>query len=62
MVIKAFIIALILDEYKEDQTFDVNATKEQPDEEDFKGKFPWTLDKVPEKPPSPKPASAKPPS
>ena len=52
------LINIILEQYTEEQTFDLNA-REQPDEEDYKDKFPWTLDKKPEKPPSPKPISAK---
>ena len=51
---------IILEDYKEDTGFDVNATRDQPDEEEFKTKFPWTLDKVPEKPLAPKPAGIKP--
>lgn len=54
------LLKIILEDYKEDTGFDVNATRDQPDEEEFKTKFPWTLDKVPEKPPAPKPAGTKP--
>ena len=36
----------------------MSATADQPDEDDFKKKFPWTLDKEPEKPAAPKPAGA----
>lgn len=49
------LLSAIIDDYKENSTFDLNATNQQPDEDDFRKKFPWTLDKIPEKPPAPKP-------
>ena len=50
------LLELILKNYKEDENdFDLDATNDQPDEEDYKDKFPWTLDKKPPPKPSPKP-------
>ena len=37
----------------------MNATHEQPDEEDYKEKFPWTMDVKPKPKPSPKPEGVK---
>ena len=53
------LLELILNEYKQDDEFNLNATHEQPDEEDYKEKFPWTMDKKPEPKPSPKPQGVK---
>lgn len=50
---------LILNDYKEDDEFNLNATHEQPDEEEYKDKFPWTMDKKPAPKPSPKPEGIK---
>ena len=44
------LFSILLEQYKEENDIDLNATHEQPDEEDFKDKFPWTLDKRPEPP------------
>jgi hypothetical protein len=45
----------MIEMYKNDDSHVVNTDKDanKIDEEEFKNKFPWTLDKVPE--PSPKP-------
>ena len=53
------LLELILEDYKEAGDFDLNTAQDQPDEEDYKEKFPWTLDKKPEPKPSPKPAGVK---
>lgn len=50
---------LLIDNYKNEDDFDLNAANEQPDEEEFKDKFPWTMDKKPEPKPAPKPAGVK---
>jgi hypothetical protein len=47
------LLNILLEQYKEENDIDLNATHEQPDEEDFKDKFPWTLDKKPEPAKSP---------
>ena len=52
------LLELILEDYKEGD-FNLNTAQDQPDEEDYKEKFPWTLDKKPEPKPSPKPAGVK---
>jgi len=39
----------LLDNYKDDTRFLLSVKVNQPDEDDFKDKFPWTLDKQPEK-------------
>lgn len=40
------LFALLVEEYKDASDFDLNADHtDQPDEEDFRDKFPWTLDK-----------------
>ena len=52
------LLELILKNYKEgdeNDDFDLDATNDPPDEEDFKEKFPWTLDKKPPPKASPKP-------
>ena len=50
------LLELILQNYQEDENeFKLDATNEQPDEEDYKQKFPWTLDKKPPPKASPKP-------
>jgi len=43
-----------LDNYKADEQFALTIKISQPDEDEFKSKFPWTLDKLPE----PKPKSS----
>ena len=53
------LLELLIEDYKLNSEFNLNATNDQPDEEDFKDKFPWTLDKKPEPKPSPKPAGVK---
>ena len=53
------LLNLILEDYKADEEFDTNATQEQPDEDDYREKFPWTLDKKPEPKASPKPPGVK---
>ena len=58
-VITDELLELILKDYKEDNEFNLNATHEQPDEEEYKEKFPWTLDVKPKPKPSPKPEGVK---
>ena len=53
------LMSLLLEGYKQEDDFDLNATNEQPDEEEFKDKFPWTMDKKPEPKPAPVPAGVK---
>ena len=50
------LLHLLLEDYKEDGEFNLNAAQDQPDEEDYRDKFPWTMDKKPEPKPAPKPA------
>ena len=38
----------LLDDYKSNSKFALTIKVSQPDEDEFKNKFPWTLDKVPE--------------
>lgn len=44
---------VILEGYKLEEKFELSAKVNQPDEDEYKDKFPWTLDKVPEKPKEP---------
>jgi len=53
------LLELLIEDYKADGDFNLNASREQPDEDQFKDKFPWTLDKKPEPKPSPKPVGVK---
>lgn len=41
-------LKILLENYKLDNKFDLSVRTKQPDEDDFKNKFPWTLDKEPE--------------
>lgn len=49
----------MLNDYKNNDEFVISKEQEQPDEEEWKNKFPWTLDKKPEPKPSPKPSGVK---
>lgn len=53
------LLELILKNYQEEEEYNTNACNEQPDEEEFKDKFPWTMDKKPEPKPAPKPVGVK---
>ena len=39
------LLGLLVDEYKEDQTYHVSTEPTKVDEDDFKEKFPYTLDR-----------------
>lgn len=52
------LLKVFLETYKADNKFDLSVRNKQPDEDEFKNKFPWTLDKEPE--PKPKPAKIEP--
>jgi hypothetical protein len=52
------LMKIFIETYKADNKFDLSVRNKQPDEEEFKNKFPWTLDKEPE--PKPKPAKIEP--
>jgi len=43
----------LIEGYKNEGKFVLTAKVTQPDEDEFKDKFPWTLDRVPEKPKEP---------
>lgn len=47
------LLKIILEGYKQEDKFELTAKVSQPDEDEFKDKFPWTLDRVPEKPKEP---------
>jgi len=50
---------MMISDYKNNDEFVLNAEQEQIDEEEWKDKFPWTMDKKPEPKPSPKPQGVK---
>lgn len=47
------ILKKLLENYKNDERLCLSVKVNQPDEDEFKDKFPWTLDRVPEKPKEP---------
>ena len=49
----------MLNDYKNNDEFVINKEQEYLDEEEWKQKFPWTLEKKPEPKPSPKPLGVK---
>ena len=53
-------IRALLENYKNESGFELSMKVQQPDEDEFKNKFPWTLDKIPEV--KPKPVGAEPPA
>jgi hypothetical protein len=40
-------LRVLIESYKENSRFELTSRVNQPDEEEFKNKFPWTLDKLP---------------
>jgi len=49
------LLNLLLEDYKQNEDYNLDM-HEQPDEEEYRDKFPWTMDKKPEPKPAPKPA------
>ena len=47
------LLKALIDGYKNESKFGLTAKVKQPDEDEFRDKFPWTLDRVPEKPKEP---------